>query len=162
MPEGKAPLETAAQLEMVIDKSSDRKALLNFVQKTYQELRPGADLHRLRETVYQLWSEHNWFWVACVPHEPEPCGCLWLGSASDPLTGDGCPHIFLLYVDLKYRHQGIGSALVRQAEQWSLSKGYGQIGIQVFTENLPALSLYQKLGYETKSMVLQKKLTKIS
>ena len=158
MSQGEAPATTRSA-DLMIENSSDRKALLSFMHKTYQELCPSADRLHLKETVHQLWSEHTWFWVVSVPAESEPIGCLWLGSATDPLTGDGYPHIFLLYVDPSYRYQGVGSALMEHAEQWSRSKGYRRVGIQVFAENVSALSLYKKLGYCTESIVLQKALT---
>ena len=51
----------------------------------------------------------------------------------------------------EYRRQGIGSALMRYAEDWARAKGDRQIGLQVFQFNQPALNLYQQLGYETQS-----------
>jgi len=54
----------------------------------------------------------------------------------------------LLYVSPEHRRQGIGSALMHQAENWAKARGDCQIGLQVFQQNQPALGLYQKLGFQ--------------
>jgi ribosomal protein S18 acetylase RimI-like enzyme len=84
--------------------------------------------------------------------------CLWLGNAIDQVQGDRHAHIFLLYVMPEYRRQGIGSALMRHAEDWARARGDRQLGLQVFYNNQAALSLYHKLGYQTQSLWMVKPL----
>ncbi|HBY78411.1 MAG TPA: GNAT family N-acetyltransferase, partial [Cyanobacteria bacterium UBA11148] len=67
-------------------------------------------------------------------------------------------HVFLLYVMPDYRRQGIGSALMRYAENWARARGDRQIGLQVFQANQPALDLYQHLGYQVQSFWMVKPL----
>jgi ribosomal protein S18 acetylase RimI-like enzyme len=84
--------------------------------------------------------------------------CLWLGNTVDQVKGDRHAHIFLLYVMPEHRRKGIGSALMRHAQDWARERGDRQIGLQVFQSNQPALSLYHQLGYETQSFWMLKPL----
>jgi ribosomal protein S18 acetylase RimI-like enzyme len=77
----------------------------------------------------------------------------------DQLLGRRHTHIFLLYVEPGHRRQGIGSALMHQAEAFARSRGDHQIGLQVFQSNQPAVQLYQQLGYQTQSLWMVKPLT---
>ncbi|MGL5080605.1 MAG: GNAT family N-acetyltransferase [Microcoleaceae cyanobacterium] len=87
-----------------------------------------------------------------------PIACLWLGNAIDQVEGDRIAYIFLLYVDPQHRRRGIGSALMQQAEYWARQRGDRKISLQVFSQNQPALNLYQKQGYQVQSLTLQKSL----
>jgi ribosomal protein S18 acetylase RimI-like enzyme len=84
--------------------------------------------------------------------------CLWLGNTVDQVKGDRHAHIFLLYVIPEHRRKGIGSALMRHAEDWARARGDRQIGLQVFQSNQAARSLYHQLGYQTQSFWMLKSL----
>lgn len=84
--------------------------------------------------------------------------CMWVGIAIDQITGKRHPNIFLLYVEPAYRRQGIARALMQNVERWAKSQGYTQIGLQVFTTDRPAISLYEKLGYRTRSISMMREL----
>lgn len=70
------------------------------------------------------------------------------------------PHAELteLYVLEEYRQQGIASELIAFAEQVAVQKGARSILAQTGDDNLPALSLYRKHGYEEYDFVLKKNL----
>jgi ribosomal protein S18 acetylase RimI-like enzyme len=125
----------------------DRAQLLKFMHRTYRELYPAANFDHLAQTVDLYLSHETPLWWA----EAEanlPVACLWLGLAVDQVSGQQYPHIFLVYVSPEHRRRGLGSALMRQAEDWAKARGDAQIGLQVFQQNQPALGLYQKLGFE--------------
>jgi ribosomal protein S18 acetylase RimI-like enzyme len=150
----------------------DRSILLKFLQISYGELFPEQhDFSHLTRTVERHFSKHTPLWwveptdTTTSKHSPllpfssllsEPIACLWMGNAIDQVTGNRHTHIFLLYVMPAHRHQGIGSALMRQAENWARARGDCQIGLQVFENNQPALRLYQHLGYQTQSLWMVK------
>ena len=138
----------------------DRALLLKFVARSYQEQFPEQDLSHLAQTVEQYFSAQTPLWCVDLlnsnPSLPEPVGCLWLGNAIDQEDGERTAHIFLLYVKPEHRKQGIGSALVQNAEQWAAQRGDRKISLQVFMNNQPALNLYQKLGYQPQSLLMQK------
>lgn len=136
----------------------DLALLLKFMQRTYQELYPAqsSSFNHLAHTVEQYLSTETPLWW--VEFDRTPIACLWLGSATDQIQGDRHAYIFLLYVQPEHRRQGIGCALMHQAETWAKTRGDRQIGLQVFHQNQAALSLYKKLGYHTQSLWLTKSL----
>ncbi len=134
----------------------DRALLLKFMQRTYQELYPTHSFAHLSQTIEQyLSTETPLLWVE---QTQKPIACLWMGSAIDQIQGDRHTYIFLLYVNPVHRRQGIGAALVKQAEDLAREKGDRQIGLQVFQHNQPALNLYESLGYSVQSLWMTKAL----
>lgn len=74
----------------------------------------------------------------------------WGGCAAPEVRAarSGCPEINGLGVrpeDLRSR--GIGSALIRAAEDLAGQRGFGAIGLGVGTDNPRAAQLYARLGY---------------
>jgi len=154
----------------------ERETLVKYIQLSYQELFPQQDdFSHLAETVRKYFSlETPLWWVdlsnsVVFPPSPvfpktspstvaQPIACLWMGNAVDQVKGDRHAHIFLLYVMPEHRRQGIGSALMRHAENWATARGDRQIGLQVFGNNQAALNLYFQLGYQTKSFWMAKPL----
>jgi ribosomal protein S18 acetylase RimI-like enzyme len=152
--------------------STKNKALLvKFMEQTYQEISPNGDFSHLTQTVEQYLSSETPLWWVHIAEaingitktnipQSSPIGCLWMGNAIDQVTNFRYAHIFLLYVMPEYRQQGIGKKLMEQAEAWAQKRGDEQIGLQVFQKNIPALSLYEKLGYQTQSLTMVKYLNK--
>ncbi|MCL1463641.1 GNAT family N-acetyltransferase [Argonema galeatum] len=165
----------------------DRAKLVKFLQRTYQDLFPVQNYSHLAETVDRYFSKETpLWWVEFVGKGEEnpplpstnknfpfssPRGggteggkasdwvaCLWLGNAIDQLYGDRHAHIFLLYVEPEHRRRGVGTALMRHAEDWAKARGDRQIGLQVFEVNKPAMNLYRNLGYQTQSLWMLKPL----
>lgn len=144
----------------------DRALLLKFMYLTYEELYPGQDFSHLSYTVERYFSAETPLWWVDVetqhpttqrlglPHHSSstPIAGLWLGNAVDQVQGDRMTHIFLLYVMPSHRRQGIATALVRHAEDWTKQRGASKISLQVFVQNQPALNLYQQLGYHPQSI----------
>jgi len=141
----------------------DQALLVKFMQRTYQEQFPNQNFSHLTRTVEQYLSRDTPLWWVYDEQETKnqhqsPIGCLWVGNAIDQVSGDRHPHIFLLYVMPEYRHRGIGKALMNYIENWAKQRGYGQIGLQVFQTNIPALDLYHQLGYQEQSLWMVKSL----
>jgi ribosomal protein S18 acetylase RimI-like enzyme len=141
--------------------SSDWRALVRFMQQTYQERSPAQEFSHLSQTVKQYLTAETPFWLVerASPNQPETweaLGCLWLGNAIDQRTGDRYAHILLLYVEPPHRRQGIGSALLAHAERWAQQRGDRQIGLQVFCDNQDGLDLYDRLGYQPQSLSMLK------
>ena len=57
-----------------------------------------------------------------------------------------------------HRGQGIGTELMRRAEQWAASKGAVRITLNVWAFNERAVELYRELGYEIRSHAMGKRL----
>jgi ribosomal protein S18 acetylase RimI-like enzyme len=56
-------------------------------------------------------------------------------------------HVADLVVAASHEGQGIATALLNKAEEWSRAEGYDWMTIGVFEENERAERLYRKLGY---------------
>ena len=145
-----------------------RALLVKFMQCTYAELEPNGTYAHLAATVDQYFSQETPLWWVksnrngddeCADFLNHPIACLWVGTAIDQVSGDRHAQIFLLYVAPAYRRQGVGAALVKQAEQWSLARGDRKIGLQVFQSNQSAVALYKRLGYEVQSLGMVKPLS---
>ncbi len=138
----------------------DRAMLVKFINLTYGELFPEQDFGHLARTVDRYLSTQTPIWWVEVMGKSatSPVGCLWVGNAINQVEGDRVTHIFLLYVSPQHRRLGIGSALVTHAENWAKAWGDRQIGLQVFLSNQPALKLYQKLGFQSESVLMVKSL----
>lgn len=52
-----------------------------------------------------------------------------------------------LYIDAKYRNQGIGKALIEESKNLCIKKNYRGLAIQTEKTN-PAQHLYQRLGFK--------------
>jgi len=70
------------------------------------------------------------------------------------------PHAELteLYVLEEFRQRGIASDLAAFAEQVAVQKGARSILVQTGGDNLSALALYKKLGYEEYDLALKKQI----
>ncbi len=131
------------------------------MQRTYCELFPGEGFDHLAYTVEQYFSGDTPLWWVRSHTDanlriPDPVACLWMGSAVDQVRGDRHAHIFLLYVSPEHRRRGIGTALMRQAEDWARLRGDRQMGLHVFCQNQPAQRLYESLGFVPQSIWMVK------
>ncbi|KYC39177.1 GNAT family acetyltransferase [Scytonema hofmannii PCC 7110] len=162
----------------------DRALLVKFMQRTYQELFPEQqDFSHLVQTVEQYFSTATPLWWVdfvgtriietnspslphslppSLPHSPSssPVACIWVGNAIDQIRGTRHAHIFLLYVTLEHRRQGIAKALMLHVENWAKARGDRQIALQVFESNAAAYNLYNQLGYATQSLWMFKPLSR--
>lgn len=59
--------------------------------------------------------------------------------------------IMALAVSEKAQHKGIGTKLVKKAEEWSLANGIDDIGVNSSIKRLDAHAFYEKNGYVKKS-----------
>ncbi len=153
----------------------DRTRLLQFMRRTYRELYPEHHFEHLGQTIDAYFSsETPVWWIQSPPvegksvaqmglvnqHRPNAVACtvacLWMGTAIDQVAGDRHAHIFLLYVAPDHRRLGLGRTLMGQAEDWAQARGDRKISLQVFNHNVPALSLYESLGYQPQSLALVK------
>lgn len=58
-----------------------------------------------------------------------------------------------LDVDPRFHGQGIGLRLLKAGEKEVIASGMKSIRLEVSTNNLPALCLYEKAGYHTKAFL---------
>lgn len=56
-------------------------------------------------------------------------------------------------VDVDHRGRGIGSALMRTAEQWAISKGLGRLQLRADKNNGSALCFYRQQGWKHTNLI---------
>lgn len=66
--------------------------------------------------------------------------------------------IVALAVSEKTRRGGVGTALVKKAEEWALQNGVHEVGLHSNMKRLDAHLFYEKIGYVKKSYRFYKKL----
>ncbi len=151
--------------DLVSGSTLDQATLVKFMQRAYREFSAPDSTAHLAQTVQQYLSSKTPLWWV-VPSEnvaqsvaSAAVACLWVGTAIDQLNGDQHAYILLLYVMPEHRRRGIATRLMRHAESWAAARGDRQIGLQVFQHNVPALRLYETLGYQVQSLWMVKPLT---
>ena len=53
-----------------------------------------------------------------------------------------------LMVDIRFRRQGVGRALLEAAVEWAPEHGIAKLELHVFPWNEPAIALYESFGFE--------------
>jgi ribosomal protein S18 acetylase RimI-like enzyme len=66
-----------------------------------------------------------------------------------------CPEISNLGVDEPFRGQGVGTALIHEAERRAAARGFARVGLGVATDNEAAARLYLRLGYVDTGMAAE-------
>jgi aminoglycoside 6'-N-acetyltransferase I len=73
---------------------------------------------------------------------------LSLRSIADGCASSPVPYIEGWFVAEKARRQGVGSALVRAAENWARERGASEIASDILIENQVSEAAHKKLGFE--------------
>ncbi|MEM0007164.1 MAG: GNAT family N-acetyltransferase [Candidatus Bathyarchaeia archaeon] len=72
-----------------------------------------------------------------------------LGWVSQPWAYKGKRgYICDCFVEKSYRRRGIGKALVKAMLEWFIDKGAECVEADVYSNNIPSLKLFKKLGFE--------------
>ena len=53
-----------------------------------------------------------------------------------------------MYVEPAYRGQGVNKLIIEKLMEWSYEKGLKEIRLQVYSDNLPAIRAYEKVGFK--------------
>jgi GNAT superfamily N-acetyltransferase len=110
---------------------------------------PSPGPNRFHEARFQRHQNGlSTFLIAVVNDTPVGCGeILWRGCGAPEVT-ERCPELSGLTVQPARQSQGIGTAIIRTAEQFVLRRGHHRLGLGVDDENDRAAALYLRLGYQ--------------
>ncbi|QBG47741.1 GNAT family N-acetyltransferase [Verrucomicrobia bacterium S94] len=56
-------------------------------------------------------------------------------------------------IDLDYRNRGIGAALLRRLEEWSVQHGLARLQLLADRDNNPALGFYRRQGWRSTNLI---------
>ncbi|MEV3855680.1 GNAT family N-acetyltransferase [Streptomyces sp. NPDC050095] len=90
--------------------------------------------------------------ISVLEHHGESVGTLWVAQRPDGA------YVYDVEVAPEHRGQGHGRSLLLLAEADAIAAGADRIGLNVFAGNIPALRLYESLGYEPTQYHLYKQL----
>lgn len=132
---------------------SDHPTLLKFEQGIIAAERP------FDETLVS--EEFHYYDLAARLKDPE--AAVVVAEVNGNLVGSGSAIIktgntyntfsryaFLgfMYVDPAYRGKGINSLIIQALVDWSHKKGLQEIRLHVYSENVPAIKAYEKVGFK--------------
>lgn len=85
-------------------------------------------------------------------------GFLHITKHTDYFTGENQGYISSIAVSKEGEGRGIAKLLMDKAEEWTLSKGYKQITLNVFSGNERAVNFYKNLNFENEIIKMVKEL----
>ena len=116
--------------------SPEARPLIEGLNAHALSLYPDPDSYHWRFS-----HEEGVFVVAYV--DGEPAGC---GGVRD--FGDGTAELKRVYVDPRFRGQGIGRALVEHLEAYAVSAGATRLLLETGKLLEPAVRLYERCGFQ--------------
>ncbi|MHB9033009.1 MAG: GNAT family N-acetyltransferase [Anaerolineae bacterium] len=124
--------------------------------------RTSTESRRPRELIEQ-WLASEDYAIYVAEEDSRSVGVLILNVRSTPDTSilkfRRYVNIDILAVKEGWRSQGIGHALLEQAEDYAKSIGLDQVELSVWEFNQRALALYEKTGFRTLRRYMAKKVT---
>lgn len=84
------------------------------------------------------------------------CGWLWCHEINR--VGKRKLHIAEIVVNEKFRHQGVGTQLLNNAEKYAIEQGILEVDLFVTKMNREAVSFYEKSAYVIERYLMNKKL----
>ncbi len=57
-------------------------------------------------------------------------------------------YLGFMYTDENYRGRGINALVVEALKKWSVENGFKEIRLTVYSDNLPAIKAYEKVGFK--------------
>jgi ribosomal protein S18 acetylase RimI-like enzyme len=92
-----------------------------------------------------------------VRDDDQKVGVVWMRSTLDSVLKTG--FIFDITIDEGQRGKGYGKKAMLLIEEKAGAMGIRQMGLHVFAKNRVARALYEKIGYETRSLNMTKTLS---
>ncbi|MFN2994525.1 GNAT family N-acetyltransferase [Serratia plymuthica] len=113
-------------------------ALVTALDDYQQPLYPAASCYSV--SFEEMTSSETCAFVAKSAGDYAGCGCLYISEGK-------IAEIKRMYVDPRFRGQGIAYRLIEVIEQKAQSLGYGELYLETGVNQPEAISLYRKTGY---------------
>lgn len=91
-------------------------------------------------------------------NEGEKAAYLWIFALPLQYTGEMRGWMFQLYVSDDFRNLGLGKALMKLGEDWTLSLGMESIAVNVGAGNEAGVGILRSMGFEIEGYNMGKKL----
>jgi len=125
--------------------SDDAKSRISNFDELYEKLWPAFSQ-----------KQGNAFYVA-EDSNGEVVGELWVGINKEDVSGlTEIAWIYDITVKMGCQGRGIGTLLMGKAVEHANAKGFKKMGLMVNAKNTKALKLYEKLGFQTRNLIMFK------
>ena len=92
-------------------------------------------------------SENGLRTMLVAVNEGQVLGCVSIGGCR--FQRKGSLRLFALDVGPAFRRKGVGSALLKTVETIADQRGFDEVNLEVEVDNIDAIQLYRRLGYQT-------------
>jgi ribosomal protein S18 acetylase RimI-like enzyme len=96
---------------------------------------------------YEHSAKFNAYFL-CLMDESQLVGWVQIDKAFDYLTGDEIGWINDVFVKPSYRGKGYSKLLIKEALAEFKKNGYNDVRLNVYSHNLRAMKLYEKMGFK--------------
>lgn len=132
---------------------NDIEVLRAFEQGVIKAERPfdetlKADPIQYYDLEYLLTNEDIHVVVVEVEKQIIACGYARIKKAKPYASYSFYSYLGFMFVHEEYRGQGVNQLVIEALTQWSLEQGVTMMHLDVFTENLAAVSAYKKVGFK--------------
>lgn len=128
----------------------DESTLIPFIISFWKTHHADTDEANAREDIIAWTAEAHDLFV--IMKSGQPVGFLHLN-----MRGSTVCWIEDIFIAEEYRRQGIASAAIGLAENLLKERGVKGVSMDVVPDNLPALRLYHRLGYDRLSIITIRK-----
>ncbi|MEQ5793006.1 GNAT family N-acetyltransferase [Muricauda sp. NFXS6] len=131
----------------------DLSVLLNFEQEIIKAERPFDVTIKEEPISYydigeMIQDPKAQVVVAEVENKIVASGYAIAKKARHYLDHEFYAYLGFMYTDENYRGMGINAMIVEELKNWSNQKGFKEIRLTVYNENLPAIKAYEKVGFK--------------
>jgi GNAT superfamily N-acetyltransferase len=117
--------------------------------------------------IYKHYPDHD-KWLDTLYHDIKTNKCVFCAYIGDKLVGNiiienvkntetSLLKIKNIYVDKNWRKKGIGTRLLKYAEDYAIKKGYKRIEVKVPCNEKECIDFFKKNGYTLKSTYKSRK-----
>ena len=131
----------------------DLPILLRFEQGVIEAERPFDSTLKDQARYYNLeeliTAPHIEMAVAERNGEIMGCGYARIEDAKSYSKHKKHAYLGFMFVDSKYRGQGLNKKIINHLKAWIYSKGIDELRLEVYVENESAIKAYQKMGFSS-------------
>ena len=130
----------------------DLETLLSFEQALIAAERPFDPTLKPNPTNYydlheMIHADHIQLLVAEVDDVLAGCGYARIENAKLFYNHSHYAYLGFMYVRPEYRGKGINREIIEALKSWASSKNIIELRLEVYFDNLPAISAYKKIGF---------------
>jgi GNAT superfamily N-acetyltransferase len=149
---------TVEEFEEYLQRDIERYAEENVKARYWA---PAEALEESRNVHQQLLPEglatkDNYF-LKILDERGTAIGTAWLKANQDTALPSG--FLYALFIEEAHRGQGYGKQAMLALEEKAKELGLHSLALHVFAHNAEARTLYERLGYEVKSLNMEKLLS---